>query len=126
MTMRTPLGRVRGLGSAKEGVGHWWTQRLTAVALVPLLLWFVASLVQLVGADYAHVVAWIARLPVAVLLCLLFVAGFYHLSLGLQVVIEDYVHREPCRIVALVLVKFGCWALAAAALFSVLKIAFRG
>ena len=68
MTMRTPLGRVRGLGSAKEGVGHWWMQRLTAVALVPLLLWFVASLVQLAGVDYAHVVAWIGRLPVAVLL----------------------------------------------------------
>lgn len=126
MSMRTPLGRVRGLGSAKEGVGHWWAQRLTAVALVPLLLWFVASLVQMAGADHAHVVAWIAHLPVAVLLSLLFVAGLYHLALGLQVVIEDYIHGEPCRMVALVLVKFGCWALAAAAVFSVLKIAFRG
>lgn len=126
MSMRTPLGRVRGLGSAKEGVGHWWTQRLTAVALVPLLLWFVASLVQMAGADHAHVVAWIAHLPVAVLLSLLFVVGLYHLSLGLQVVIEDYIHGEPCRIVSLVLVKFGCWAIAAVAVFSVLKIAFRG
>jgi succinate dehydrogenase / fumarate reductase membrane anchor subunit len=126
MSMRTPLGRVRGLGSAKEGVAHWWAQRLTAVALVPLLLWFVASLVQMAGADHAHVVAWIAHLPVAVLLSLLFVAGLYHLALGLQVVIEDYIHGEPSRIVALVLVKFGCWALAAAAVFSVLKIAFRG
>jgi succinate dehydrogenase / fumarate reductase membrane anchor subunit len=126
MSMRTPLGRVRGLGSAKEGVGHWWAQRLTAVALVPLLLWFIASLVQMAGADHAHVVAWIARLPVAVLLSLLFVAGLYHLALGLQVVIEDYIHGEPCRIVSLVLVKFGCWALAAVAVFSVLKIAFRG
>ena len=126
MSMRTPVGRVRGLGSAKEGVGHWWVQRLTAVALVPLLIWFVASLVQMAGADYAHVVAWIARPPVAVLLSLMFIAGLYHLSLGLQVVIEDYAHGEPCRIVSLVLVKFGCWALAAAAVFSVLKIAFRG
>jgi len=126
MSMRTPLGRVRGLGSAKEGVGHWWTQRLTAVALVPLLVWFVASLVQLAGADYAHVVAWIAQPVVAILLSLLFIAGFYHLALGLQVVIEDYVHGEPARIVSLVVVKFGCWALAAAAIFSVLKIAFRG
>jgi succinate dehydrogenase / fumarate reductase membrane anchor subunit len=126
MSMRTPLGRVRGLGSAKEGVHHWWIQRLTAVALIPLLIWFVASLVQMAGADYAHVVAWIARTPVAVLLTLLFVAGIWHLALGLQVVIEDYVHGEPCRIVTLVLVKFGCFALAAAAVFSVLKIAFRG
>ena len=126
MSMRTPLGRVRGLGSAKEGVAHWWAQRVTAVALVPLLLWFVASLVQMAGADHAHVVAWIAHLPVAVLLSLLFVAGLYHLALGLQVVIEDYIHGEPCRIVSLVLVKFGCWTLAAVAVFSVLKIAFRG
>jgi len=126
MSMRTPLGRVRGLGSAKEGVGHWWAQRLTAVALVPLLVWFVASLVEMAGADYAHVVAWIAEPPVAVLLALLFVAGFYHLALGLQVVIEDYVHTEPARLVSLIVVRFGCWALAVAAIFSVLKIAFRG
>jgi succinate dehydrogenase / fumarate reductase membrane anchor subunit len=126
MSMRTPLGRVRGLGAAKEGVAHWWAQRLTAVALVPLLLWFVASLVQMVGADHAHVVAWIAQPVVAVLLALLFIAGLYHLALGLQVVIEDYVHSEPALIVSLVVVKFGCWILAATAIFSVLKIAFRG
>ncbi|MGE5539570.1 MAG: succinate dehydrogenase, hydrophobic membrane anchor protein [Gemmatimonas sp.] len=126
MSMRTPLGRVRGLGSAKEGVHHWWVQRLTAVALVPLMLWFVASLIQLAGADYAHVTAWVAQPVVAVLLLLLFVSGFYHLSLGLQVVVEDYVHEEPARIVSLVVVRFACWALAAVAVFSVLKIAFRG
>ena len=126
MSMRTPLGRVRGLGSAKEGVHHWWTQRLTAVALIPLTLWFVASLVQLAGADLAHVTAWIAQPVVAVLLMLLFASGFYHLALGMQVVIEDYVHGEPARIVTLVLVRFACWLLAAIALFSVLKIAFRG
>lgn len=126
MSLRTPLGRVRGLGSAKGGVGHWWAQRMTAVALVPLLLWFVASLVQMAGADYAHVTAWIANPVVAVLLVLLLGAGFYHLSLGLQVVIEDYVHGEPARLVSLVLIRFAGWILAAAAIFSVLKIAFRG
>jgi succinate dehydrogenase / fumarate reductase membrane anchor subunit len=126
MSMRTPLGRVRGLGSAKDGVHHWWIQRLTAVALVPLTLWFVASLIQLAGADHTLVSAWIAQPVVAVLLTLLFVSGFYHLALGLQVVIEDYVHEDPARIVSLVLVNFACWVLGAIAVFSVLKIAFRG
>jgi succinate dehydrogenase / fumarate reductase membrane anchor subunit len=126
MSMRTPLGRVRGLGSAEEGVHHWWTQRLTAVALVPLTLWFVASLIQLAGADYGLVTAWIAQPVVAVLLMLLFASGFYHLALGLQVVVEDYVHEEPARIVTLVVIRFACWLLAVVAVFSVLKIAFRG
>jgi succinate dehydrogenase / fumarate reductase membrane anchor subunit len=126
MSLRTPLGRVRGLGSAKGGAGHWWTQRLSAVALVPLLLWLVASLVQMAGADYAHVTAWIANPVVAIILILLFGTGFYHLTLGLQVVIEDYVHNDPARLVSLVLVRFAAWILAAATIFSILKIAFRG
>jgi succinate dehydrogenase / fumarate reductase membrane anchor subunit len=126
MSLRTPLGRVRGLGSAKDGVGHWWAQRMTAVALVPLLLWFAASLVQMAGADYAHVTAWIANPVVAVLLVLMFGAGFYHAVLGIQVVIEDYVHGKPARLVSLVALRFAGWVLAAAAIFSVLKIAFRG
>jgi succinate dehydrogenase / fumarate reductase membrane anchor subunit len=126
MSMRTPLGRARGLGSAKEGVHHWWAQRLTAVALVPLTLWFVASMIQLAGADYAMVSAWIAQPLVAVLLTLLFVSGFCHLALGLQVVIEDYVHEDPARMVSLVAVRFACWLIGAIAVFSVLKIAFRG
>ena len=76
MSLRTPLGRVRGLGSAKGGAGHWWAQRLSAVALVPLLLWLIASLVQMAGADYAHVTAWIASPVVAIILILLFGTGF--------------------------------------------------
>jgi len=124
MSLRSPLGRVRGLGSAKDGTAHWWAQRLTAVALVPLILWFVASLCAMTGADYDAVRAWIASPLVAILLVLLIVAAFHHMQLGLQVVIEDYVHGEFCKIAGIVLVKFAAVALGVAAVFSVLKIAF--
>ncbi len=121
--MRTPLGRARGLGSAKDGVHHWWMQRLTAVALVPLCLWFAASLVSVAGADHAATVAWIGSPLVAILLILLVVAGFYHAALGLRVVIEDYVGSEAVKQVALVLVQFACIALGVATVFSILKLA---
>jgi len=103
--MRSVLGRVRGLGSAKEGVAHWWAQRLTAVALVPLCLWFVASVVALIGAPYPVFVAWVRNPVEAVLLVLLLLATFHHAQLGLQVVIEDYVHHEPTKLASLLLVK---------------------
>jgi succinate dehydrogenase / fumarate reductase membrane anchor subunit len=125
-TLRSPLGRALGLGSAKQGVEHWWVQRLTAVALVPLSLWFVASVIALVGADHAAVVAWLSRPLVAILMVLLVGTSFYHASLGLQVVIEDYVHHEGAKIAALVLNKLVCFALAVAGIFAVLKIAFGG
>ncbi len=104
MSMRSPLGRVRGLGSAREGVGHWWAQRMTALALVPLTLWFVAALVGLTGADHATARDWIAAPVPASLLVLLIVATFYHGALGLQVVIEDYVHHEGAKLAALIAV----------------------
>jgi succinate dehydrogenase / fumarate reductase membrane anchor subunit len=104
-TMQSGLGRVRGLGAAKEGVTHWWTQRVTAAALVPLTLWFVASVILLAGADHATVSAWIARpLNTVLLLCLLG-ATFWHAALGLQVVIEDYIHQERAKIGALLAAK---------------------
>ena len=96
--LRSPLGRALGLGSAKEGVGHWWAQRLTALALVPLALWFVVSVVELAGADRALVVAWVHQPLAAMLLVLLVIATFYHGALGLQVVIEDYVANESLRL----------------------------
>jgi succinate dehydrogenase / fumarate reductase membrane anchor subunit len=99
-TMRSGLSRVRGLGSAKEGVNHWWAQRVTAVSLVPLTLWFVASVVLLAGADHATVSAWIARPFNTVLLLCLLGATFWHASLGLQVVIEDYIHKERVKLAA--------------------------
>lgn len=124
--LRSPLGRVIGLGSAKEGVEHWWAQRITAVALVVLLLWFVASIVSLAGANRAAVAAWLhAPLP-AILTVLLLIAGFYHMALGVQVVIEDYVHTEWVKIPALVLNKLISFALAIAGIFAVLRLAFGG
>jgi succinate dehydrogenase membrane anchor subunit len=122
--LRTPLGRALGLGSAKQGVEHWWVQRVTAVALVPLTLWFVAALVAHLGADHASAVVWLGSPLTAIAMILLVVATFVHMALGLQVVIEDYVHHEATKIVSLVLVRLACWALGAAALFAVLRVAF--
>lgn len=126
MSLRTDLGKVRGLGSAKEGAQHWWAQRLTALALVPLTLWFVASIAGLAGSDIGPVRAWIGHPMSAILLLLLIAATFHHMQLGLQVVIEDYVHTEWLKITGIVLVKFVAIALAVASGFAVLKIAFAG
>ena len=126
MSYRTPLGNARGLGSAKSGVHHWWTQRLTAIALVPLTLWFVASLIQLTGADYQTATTWLASPTQSVLMLLMIAATFHHMQLGLQVVVEDYVHSESSKIVVLILTKLASVLLAAAAAFAVLKIALGG
>src|SRR5690242_19243454 len=119
--MRSPLGRAVGLGSAKEGADHWWTQRLTAVALVPLSLWFVASVISHAGADYAAFTDWVASPLVSVLLMLTIIASFWHGMLGAQVVIEDYVHTEGTKLALLVLLRFACFALGLAAVFAVLR-----
>ncbi len=103
--MRSSLARVRGLGSAKEGVVHWWAQRVTAIALVPLSVWLAGNFVALAGAKHEAVVAWIAS-PVGTVLMLLSIAAiFHHAQLGLQVVIEDYVHGEGLKLAALLAVK---------------------
>jgi succinate dehydrogenase / fumarate reductase, membrane anchor subunit len=125
-SLRSPLGRAIGLGSAKEGAEHWWLQRLTAIALIPLSLWFVASVIALAGADHVQVVDWLSSPLAAIIMVLLIGATFYHAALGLQVVIEDYVHAEGLKIAALVLNKLVCFALAIAGIFAVLKIAFGG
>jgi succinate dehydrogenase / fumarate reductase membrane anchor subunit len=124
--LRSPLGRAIGLGSAKEGVMHWWAQRVTAVALVPLLLWFVISLIGLTGAGRPAVVAWLHAPFPAIATVLMLFAVFYHMSLGIQVVVEDYVHTEWLKISALVLNKLVAVALGAAGIFAVLRIAFQG
>ena len=121
--MRSPLGRAIGLGSAKEGVEHWWRQRVTAVALVPLTLWFVIAVIGLVGADHAVFVAWVRSPMPAILLVLLLVATFYHTALGLQVVIEDYIHREGMRLAALLIMRFLCIVFAVRGIFAILKMA---
>ncbi len=122
--LRSPLGRALGLGSAKEGVEHWWMQRITAVALVLLSLWFVAALIAHLGADYTAAVAWLRSPLTAIAMILLVLATFVHMALGVQVVIEDYVHHEGTKLASLVLVRLACWALGAAALFAVLRVAF--
>lgn len=125
-SLRSPLGRVRGLGSAKDGTHHWWAQRVTALALVPLLVWFVASVISLAGAPLPEVKAWIGSPVVTVLLLVLVLATFHHMQLGLQVVIEDYIHAEGLKIAMLLLVKGAAWLLGALCAFSVLKLAFGG
>jgi succinate dehydrogenase / fumarate reductase membrane anchor subunit len=121
---RTQLARVRGLGSAKEGVQHWWAQRLTALALVPLGLWFVASVVALIGADHAAVAAWLASPVTLGLMILLVAAAFHHMQLGLQVVVEDYVQSEGVRLALIVALKAASLLLALAAVIALLRVAF--
>jgi succinate dehydrogenase / fumarate reductase membrane anchor subunit len=121
--MRSPIGRAIGLGSAKEGVDHWWLQRLTAVALVPLTIWFVTAIIRLAGADIETVRDWVASPLPAILLVLLLTATFWHASLGLQIVIEDYVHTELAKLGLLMVVRLGCFALAVAGVFAVLCMA---
>ncbi len=123
-SLRSPLARVRGLGSAKDGTAHWWAQRLTALALIPLSIWFVASVIGHVGADHAAVTAWIGQPVTAGLFLLLILATFYHAALGLQVVIEDYVHNEWAKLACLLIMKAGLLILALAAALAVLSILF--
>ena len=126
--MRSPLGRAIGLGSAKKGVDHWLAQRITALALVPLVVWFVISVVELAGdgADLRVFAAWVGYPLPAVLLILLLVATFYHGALGLQVVIEDWVAAEGLRLGLIILMKLGAILLAVLGIFAVVKISFTG
>ena len=126
MGLQHPLGRVRGLGSAKAGSHHWWSQRVTAIALVPLTLWFVYSALTLAGSDYASGIRWLAQPANGIFMVLLVIATFHHLQLGLQVIIEDYVHHEAVKLMALVVMKLSSIGLAVAAMFSIIKISFGG
>jgi succinate dehydrogenase / fumarate reductase membrane anchor subunit len=122
---RTPLARARGLGSAKDGVGHWWVQRITAIALIPLVVWFAVSLVMLSGADYAIVRAWIGSPLVMVLLILTIGIGLHHGQLGLQVVFEDYTDGA-WRVALIVLVKFIAVVFGLGAIVAILRIGLGG
>lgn len=124
MAMRTAIARVRGLGSAKTGTEHWWMQRVTAVGLVPLTLWFVASLVSLAGADFETAYLWVASPTVSVPMILLLLAGLWHGKLGLQVVVEDYIHAEGVKVAILMLLSLATVALGVAGVFAVCKISF--
>lgn len=119
------LHRAIGLGSAKTGTEHWWLQRVTAAALVPLLIWFVASLIAHAGGDYPSVAGWLRSPPVAAIMAALLVAMFWHMMLGLRVIVEDYVHSDRLKFFAVAMVQAGCWALMIIGVFAVLSIAFR-
>jgi succinate dehydrogenase / fumarate reductase, membrane anchor subunit len=123
MSWRSPLGRVRGLGSAKEGVGHWWQQRLTSVALVPLGCWFVVSMMSLPTFDHATLVAWMSGTWTALLLLLFLLTATRHSQLGIQVVIEDYVHDEGMKALALTLSSFTHIVVGAAGALAILRVA---
>ena len=122
---RSPLSRARGLGSAKDGLGHWWMQRLTALALIPLVVWFAISLVMLSGADYAVVRAWIGSPLVMLMLTLTIVIGLHHGQLGLQVVWEDYT-EGALRLVLIVLTKFIAVIFGLGAIVAIMRIGFGG
>lgn len=126
MSYRTDRQRVEGLGSAKEGVGHWWSQRITSIALVPLTLLFIFPFASHLGGDYATVRAAYAHPFNAIVALLLIVAVAAHLRQGLQVVIEDYVHGKA-MLVALVLINtLFCWALGLIGVFAVARLALAG
>jgi len=122
-SMQTPLARVRGLGSAKSGLHHWWHQRLTALAMIPLMLASLALVATMGSLDYQGAMALMANPFAAALLLLLVVVGFYHAALGLQVVIEDYVSAEGTRLALILIVKMCLFALAIVTLLSILKVA---
>ena len=125
-SLRSPIARARGLGSAKEGVSHWWVQRLTALALIPLGIWFVASVVCLAGADHAAISQWLSRAFTLGALSLTLIAAFYHAVLGLQVVIEDYIHTKAVKLTLIILIQFAAFAFTAAGIIALLMTAFAG
>jgi len=126
MTLETPLAKAKGLGSAHEGVHHWMHQRLTAIANIPLVLWFVWSVVHLNGADYETFTGWLGQPINAVLMILLILSVFYHAVLGAQVIVEDYIQCKWFKLMKLIGQKLFFIALGVACIFSILKVAFTG
>jgi len=126
MSLRSPLSKAVGLGSAKHGFSHWWWQRVTAIALVPLVIWFIFSVLNLIGSPHEAAAAWLAS-PINATIMLLFVlTALYHGQTGLQVVIEDYIHTKWLNLGLLLLIKFSSVILAVLAIISVLKVVLGG
>lgn len=124
--MRSPLGRARGLGAARSGLGHWWAERLTSVALVPLTLWFVYAALHLSGMGRPEVAHFVANPINAALLLALVVVTFHHMQLGLQVVAEDYIHAPGAKLASVLVIKGVALLLALACSVAILKLAFAG
>lgn len=124
--LRTPLSQVKGLGSAKEGTSHFWVQRLTAIALIPLVIWLCFSVASLPDMDYLAVREWLASPSTSIMMVLFIMVAFFHSRLGLQMIIEDYVGGHTARTVAIIAVTFATAVLGVIGVFSVLRIAFAG
>ena len=123
---RTPLSRARGLGSAKHGAGHWISERVSSIALVPLTVWATYGVIRLAAGDYGFAVHWVSDPLNATLLVLTLAVGFFHMQSGLRVVIEDYIHKTLTKSALLILNLFVCGLCAALAIFSILKVACAG
>tara|TARA_Y100000815_G_C13049425_1_gene390029 strand:+ start:135 stop:515 length:381 start_codon:yes stop_codon:yes gene_type:complete len=126
MDMRTPLGKVRGLGSAKDGTDTFWKQRITALAFIPLVIFFVVFLIAHAGAPYEEVVGSLSNPFIAVLLGLMLIAGLVHMRIGMQEIIDDYVHGEKTKFLAVMANTFFTITIGALCLFAVLKLGFGG
>ena len=124
MSLHSPLKKARGLGSAKEGAHHWWMQRVTAIALVPLTIWMLSCLGCLLNGDYLRLREWIAQPFVTIVLSLFVITSFYHASLGVQTIIEDYIHNKVVKNAALLAVKYSLFAAGFISLYAILKINF--
>jgi succinate dehydrogenase / fumarate reductase membrane anchor subunit len=123
---RTPLSRARGLGAAKHGAGHWISERVTSIALVPLTVWIAYAVIRLATGDYMAAVRWVAEPLNATLLVLTFAIAFMHMHAGMRVVVEDYIHKTPSKAALLILNLFVCGLAGALAIVSILKVAFTG
>ena len=126
MAFQTPISKVRGLGSAHEGVHHWWMQRISAIALIPLVLWMVYSLVHAVPQGLAGVAVWLASPYAALGVILFFLFACYHASLGVQMIVEDYISCKCLQIAKVIGVKLCFFVIAIAMIFAVIKLHFVG
>lgn len=124
MKYRSPISRARGLGSANDGLGHWWLQRLTAIGLIPLVMWFVISIVSVAGQDHAYVINWLHSPIHGILLSIFLITSLYHANLGLQAIFEDYIQARWLQVSARILAGFAAIFLGSSGVFALLGLAF--